>query len=671
MQNTSRPHILACTAFFEALRRKSIACACVLAVAFAFALVAATPASADAKSYTMPSVNIKAQVETDGSLHVVEQRTFDFDGDFTAVGWNLGGQLPANAQIQINGVRTGQVDADGAIAGDWTALPSVPFVLEWRDAGGPGTSAYSFDSPQNTAYVFFNASNTKMMVELDYTVLNAAQAYEDVGELYWRYVGDQWAEDSSDVTMSIALPVPQGVEVTPGDTVRAWGHGPLDGTVEVRPDGSIVYTVSRVPAGQYAEARIVFPVSWLTNLSAKAEKEHSGTLRLDTVLAEEKTWSDQANNKRVLSLAMIIGWLVACALLLAWGLRAYFKYGKEYEPDFKDEYWRDVPDPSLHPSVIGRLWRWDRESQNDFTATLMHLAHVGAVRIDSGSYSEPGLLGPKDVQDYYITRLPGAENVADPVDRAALDILFNRIAAGQDALWFGSLKKYGEDHPQEFVDALQEWQGVVSSQTNRQDFFEAKGKRYQTYLIIVAVILAVAGAALGMMQENFIPVLAAVPTAIALGVIGNYMPRRSVDGNNLVAKCKALRNWLRDFSSLDERPPTDVKVWGEFMVYAYLFGVADQAIKQLQTTMPELFEYDGSYGVTYMPWWFWYTAGHNASGAVMPSVGDVLQTSLSNTMSTAQAALSGASGDFSSAGGFGGGFSGGGGGGFGGGGFAR
>ena len=54
-------------------------------VAFACVLVALAPMQADAKSYSMPKVDIQAQVETDGSLHVVEQRTFDFDGDFTAV----------------------------------------------------------------------------------------------------------------------------------------------------------------------------------------------------------------------------------------------------------------------------------------------------------------------------------------------------------------------------------------------------------------------------------------------------------------------------------------------------------------------------------------------------------------------------------------------------------
>ena len=232
------------------------------------------------------------------------------------------------------------------------------------------------------------------------------------------------------------------------------------------------------------------------------------------------------------------------------------------------------------------------------------------MRIDSGSYPQPGVFGAKEVSDYYITRLPAADAVTDPIDLQALALLFGQVAEGGDALWFGTLKKYGEDHPQEFLDAMQAWQGVVSAETNKQDFFELKGKRYQGYLIAVAGLVAMAGIAIAVFMSNFIPLIFMLPTAIAIGVIANYLPRRSVRGNNLVAKCKALRNWLRDFSTLDERPPTDVKVWGEFMVYAYLFGVAEQTIKQLQIAMPQLFEYDGSLGATYVPWWFWYTGAH-------------------------------------------------------------
>lgn len=664
MQNTSGSHLCAP----PALSRRTAALLCAVLFALACAFVALSPSPALAKSYTMPKVDIQAQVETDGSLHVVEQRTFDFNGDFTTVMWPFG-ELPDNASIDVNGVRIGKVGTDGAIAGEWTTLEDVPFQLGWREEGGPGGDAYSFDSAQNTLYAFFNANDEKLMVELDYTIVNGAQAYKDVGEVYWKYVSDGWAEASDDVSMTLSLPVPQGVQVEPGENVRAWGHGPLDGTVTINADGSVAYRVPHVASGQYAEARVTFPVDWLTNLSGEEAQLHRDQPRLQTVLKEEQTWADDANRNRVMSLAFVIGCGVLCVALLAWALRAYFKYGKEHQPDFTGEYWRDVPDQSVHPAVIGRLWRWDRESQDDFTATLMHLSHVGALRIDAGSYSQPGVFGEKQVDDYYLTRLPAADDVAEPLDRAALDLLFDRIAEGQDALWFGTIKKYGEDHPQEFLDAMQEWQGMLSAETNRQDFFEAKSKRYQGYLVTAAVLVAMAGLGVGLVTQNFIPALFMVPTAIALGVIGNYMPRRSVRGNNLVAKCKALRNWLRDFSSLDERPPTDVKVWGEFMVYAYLFGVADQAIKQLQTTMPQLFEADASMGMTYMPWWLWYTGGHGMSGAALPSAGNLFQASVANTVSTAQAALSGASGNFSSGGGFGGGFSGGGGGGFGGGGF--
>ena len=626
------------------------------------ALLAAAPGEAFAKSYDMTKVDITAQAETDGSLHAVEQRTFDFNGDFTAVWWTFEG-LPSNAELKVNSVRMARVDGNGNVVGEWETLPGVPFVLDWRDAGGPGTDAYSVDAPKNTVYAFFDVSDEKAVIELDYTVVNGVQAYKDVAEVNWKYVGDQWEESSADITMTLALPVPQGVAVEPGENVRAWGHGPLDGSLAINSDGSVTYTVPKVNAGQYAEARVLFPVAWLTNLSPDAAKLHADEARLDKVLAEEEDWADQANRNRMQSLAFVIGCGVLCVLLIAWALWSYFRYGKEHAPSFTDEYWRDVPDPRVHPAVIGRLWRWDRESQDDFTATLMHLSHSGAIRIDRGTYQDQKSFGRTEtVEDYYLTRVPAvADAVENPIDRQALDLLFGTIAAGGDSLWFGTIQQYGKDHPEKFLDAMKSWQGIVSAETNRWDFFEVKGKRYQGYLVTLAILVGVAGLGIGLLTDNFIPLIFMLPTAIALGVIGNYLPRRSVEGNNLVAKCKALRNWLRDFSSLDERPPTDVKVWGEFMVYAYEFGIAEQVMKELRLKVPELFVEEAA-GSVYVPWWFWYSP-HYMHGAGVP-LANALSNTVANTVSTVNAALSSSS----SGSGMGGGFSMGGGGGFGGGG---
>lgn len=626
------------------------------------------PTVAHAKSYSMPQVDIQAQMETDGTLHVVEQRTFDFDGSYSAVWWTLN-LLPSNAEFAVNGVRMMEVDGEGATESSMSQVGEVPFDLKWREEGGPGKDAYSVDTPKNTVYVFFGNEPRRVVVELDYTITNMAQMYDDVAEVYWQYLGSQWSAPSENVTATLQLPVPQGVTIEPGENVRAWGHGPLEGMVSVNADGSVTCTVPRVESGEYAEMRVLIPTTWLSNVSLKALRLHAGEQRLDTVLKEEQSWADQANTRRMMSFAYVVGCALVCLLVLAWALWAFFRHGKEYAPAFTDKYWRDVPGKGIHPAVIGRLWRWNRESTDDFTATIMHMAQAGLVRIDAGSYEAPAKRGGvKLVNDFYVTKLVDESTVDDPVDKATFKLLFERIGAGQNAVWFGSIKKYGEDHPEAFVKALEGWQETLTKETDKREFFEAKGTRLRKVMWALAVVFAVAGLLIWLNDGNMLSVFFMVPTAIALVFIGNNMPRRSVEGNELVAHCKALRNWLRDFSSLEERPPTDVRVWGEFMVYAYLFDVAEQAIAQLRITQPQLFALNSSYGATYVPWWAWYTAPEGGVGAQMPDVGSFLSSSLDAATKTAHEAIQAASGGSSSGGGFGGGFSGGGGGGFGGGG---
>lgn len=641
-------------------------CAVLAAVCATFAVPSGT---AHADSYTMPKVDITAQAETDGSLHVVEQRTFSFDGDFSAVWWTFG-DLPDGAELQVNAARMVPVDEAGEPVGEPETLERAPFVLSWRDEGGPGHDAYSVDVAKDTVYVFFDGSEKRLLVELDYTVKNGVQAYADVGEVYWKFVGEQWGADSSNVTLTLALPVPSGATVEPGVTVRAWGHGPLDGAVGVNGDGSVTYTVPNVEAGDYAEARVVFPESWLTNLPSGTEQTHRTEKHLEDALAEEQAWADSANAARVASLAFIIAAALVCVAALAVGLWAYFRYGKEHVPAFKDDYWRDVPSPSVHPAEIGRLWRWDHASSDDFTATLMHLSCTGGLRIDRAPAAEDG----SAAEGYVLTRLPGAEQAAShPLDREALRILFDVVAEGRDAVRFDELSAYGAAHPQEFKDALDGWQGMLSAQVNKRAFFEYEGSKWQFRIIALAVVLAVAAVLAWIWAGNLFPVVFAIPTVVALALLGNHTSRRSVEGNELCAKCKALRNWLRDFSTLDERPPTDVKVWGAFMVYAYLFGIADKVVDELKVTMPQLFgdEVAMGPGYTLLPWWYWYAAstGH-AAGA---PAGGLFQASLDETMRSAQAALSAtpAGSGFSGIGGGGGGFSIGGGGGFSSGGGAR
>ena len=131
-----------------------LARAFLLAAALAAAALArlACPQPALAKSYTMPQVEISAEVQKDGALQVQERRTFDFDGSFTCVWWTFD-SLPTGSSLEVQGVSL----VDGS--GHAVELADVPFQTQWRSSGGPGYAGYSVDVAQASVYVFFEADD--------------------------------------------------------------------------------------------------------------------------------------------------------------------------------------------------------------------------------------------------------------------------------------------------------------------------------------------------------------------------------------------------------------------------------------------------------------------------------------------------------------------------------
>ncbi|NHM16911.1 DUF2207 domain-containing protein [Eggerthellaceae bacterium zg-887] len=647
-----------------------------LALVFAVLAVAvgvlAFPQAAWAKSYSMPRVDMEAQVEPNGDLRVTERRTFDFDGEFTAVWWDFG-RLPDGSDLVVDSVTY----EDGAQGSQARAVAEVPFDFEWREEGGPGGEAFSYDEAQTTLYAFFEVEDEDLTVGLSYTITNFARVYDDVAEVYWQFVGPGWGEDSDNVSLTVSLPEQAGGETGPvEELVKAWAHGPLDGTVSIGPDQKVVFKVPHLPAGDFAEARILFPPAWLTALSEDSPARLTGRAALPRILAEEQRWADAANQQRLMAVALLGGLTAACVLLLTWALVAFLRYGREYAPDFTGEFTSQLPDARVPVAAIGRLWRWNRESADDFVASVIALGQRGLIRVDEGEYNKetPGQT-PETIRSYYVTRVQDAAVAPNAVEQATLDVLFGTIAQGSPSLWLETIQLFAEENPESFDKEMKAWQKTLTADVAARGYFEPKGKRYQVIFVTLGMLSLMAGIFVPLALENLLPAAILVPTGIALVVIGNYMPRRSKEGNNLVARCKALRNWLQSLADQPIQHDLPEDYWRQCMMYAYVFGVSKQAMEALVSTRPDLFasgisapsRRDAGDAYETMPWWCWYAGAqaHPGSSQVsLPSVGDAFSSSLSKAQSTVSAALSSSS----SGGGGGGGFSGGGGGGFGGGG---
>ena len=115
-----------------------------------------------------------------------------------------------------------------------------------------------------------------------------------------------------------------------------------------------------------------------------------------------------------------------------------------------------------------------------------------------------------------------------------------------------------------------------------------------------------------------------------------------------------LKKYLEEFSRMNTKEVMEVKLWDEYLMFAYLFGIADRVAKQLKDMYPEILEQPNASGSVLFDYDMLLFVNHISVRSV---------SAASSARAAAQSYSSGGGG-FSSGGGggFSGGFSGGGGG---------
>lgn len=627
--------------------------------AFIACLAVAHTAWAD---YSIDKVSIDATIGSDGTLSVIEDRTFDFDGSYHGVYWKLPEGTYEGAELTPHIASVGIVE-DGV------------YTEFAHNAGGINGS---FDVTDEGSYLevkLYSAHEDESATfRIVYSYPDLAQRYEDVGELYWKFVSDGWDVASDNVTCTVHLPVPSGESVEAGSNVRAWGHGPLDASLAF--DGSaIVYTVPGVGTDEYAEARIVFPESWLLGAT-----QRSGEV-LDSVMSEEQAWADEANAKRerarTMSTVALVGSLALAALFIALSVHAYLRDKREHRPQFDDEYFRDVPTDD-HPAVLDALRGDGKPDGNALPASIMRLCDLGYVQLGCVVPEKKGFLGKKKRERYYLdlVKRPAGTDAAGEIDARTLLLLFDEIEgmtdgdvapSGQPRLWFSSIEKAAKDAPERYSDAIEKWEGAVTGACSKKNYILADNPNKKVPYVCCALSIVLAGILifLGIAEKitagvAFAGLAAAVAAAVVSGSLPQKMCSKTPEGIEVEAKLEALRRWLLDFTRLKEAVPQDVVLWNRLLVMAVVLGVSEKVIAQLKVAAPELYETLSA--DPYSPWYWYAFWGPGYYSTPMDAFGKSVESA--HSVSTAALAKS----MESSGGGFGGGFSGGGGGGFGGGG---
>jgi uncharacterized membrane protein YgcG len=586
------------------------------------------------KSYSLPEVRIEGTVLPDGSIRLVEHRTFDFRGQFSFAFFTVAEPLEHVRDFEV------------------TEAGRSLDVLQQSELG------------QFKGTWYFSAQDEQRTFRISYRVICAVQVYQDAAHLLWQFVGTGWDVPTDHVAIRVHLPEATTkplqrppVCIQAGDTgpypgrplhqgeTRAWGHGPLGGEVRIPDPQTVELEVTDVPAYTFVEGSVLFPprsvpraalfpadmrASILAQEGALAEQANAARRRFLEEEEERKAWRTGA-------------WVLVGAVPLIYLLLIVIARLRDRVPGVP----RIITEPpeDIRPMELVQLWgayRGAIDARAAYRTQLLHLVETRAIEMRG----EGLVTAPQDIL-VRLREMPGDGSL----DREFAEFLFP-----DDKEWVSlrSVTPKGKRRTE-----LKEW-WAKARDAGRPGFGSVRQSRWES---LVTSFIGVGGILIAtplIAQAGWVGSLAVATAVVGMVVAHIAIPvRPGPPFRERIARWKAFRRFLKRFSSLPDAPALAVIIWERYLVYATALGVADRVEKQVKALIPpqELpSPWPGAPGgVASIAWvsTFHDSTPSQVAAWVMPRA-------------TSTSSFTGGVGSFSSGGGFGGGFSGGGGGGGGG-----
>jgi len=587
--------------------------------------------SAGAKDYYFPEVRISVSLERDGSFIVDEQRTFAFEGSFSAAWYTL------PLSVKRKGYRYDIALEEFEVRDE----NGQQLQLDASSSGGVYKAEWSF-----------RAADEQRTFRIRYRVRNGVFSYPDISELYWQMIGEGWDRPTRSVVITVSLPA----EASGKEDILVYGHGPLSGWAEIVDARTARFTATDLPAGQSLEVRMAWPAGMVDGVPSSRHsresirREEAGFVQ-ETIDRARKEQEQSARQKKVFYAGASIWavWLVVGPFI--WFLiyhHTWNRIGKDYRFPGMPEYYREPPS-KLRPALVEILLHEGGSiTPRSFTATLFDLARRGCLEFEDRRVEKTGIFGSKEKLETTVTLKKDYAVDKDllPYEKELLDLLFNTIISRSHEpgaqLDIDELRDYLKKNPRAFQTWYQAWAKDIRKEAAKLQFIEPQSLKARTIFLAVSLPL-------GVLTLNPLLVLLAA-------IFSPKIKRRAMAWARENELWKGLERFLDDFSNFEEVPPEAFKLWEHYLVFGIIFGNAKKILKML----PVILQDERSA----VP--VWYSgfdrsafAGTGRIAGMVQRIG-AMATTIQQASTSAAHYSSGGGGGFSGGGGGGGGGSGGG-----------
>lgn len=519
---------------------------------------------------------------------------------------------------------------------------------------------YALKTKYSTFEIAWNVgldnSSANRVYEIHYTIEDAVKIYDDCTELYWMFLDTSNEISGRNITGTIKLPT----EVDDIDSLRVWGHGPLNADIQKESNDTITFSCNSLPKNTMLEVRIVTEEN-IYPLSTKI----LSTNRLKYILEQEQEWADEANAKRDKNRKIFVTIFLIITIFFIFFLFKIIKYikeGKELKSKYNKiqnnlKYFRNIPnEKNATPGIASYLYYLKNNNSNMennlskiFSATILDLSLRGYIEFE-----------PIDKKDMKIILKKNMDEEKLPIDEKSIYKLIKKACNSNDEITIKEFKKYANKNYDSVYTTIKLLKskviGILRVDKILDEEKEKLYKKYRNkgtmyfYILLVNIcipiaILTVRILAVPILIELLICAILCFSNSKKFSILTEI-------GEEQEKQWKALKNYMDDFSLLKEKEVPDLILWEKYLVYATAFGISKKVVDQLKVIYPEMLNpnYYSNYNYHYMYFMCDTRFGNDFIGSFDRMVGSVYN-SASSAYSSAHSSGSGGGGGFSGGGG--------------------
>ena len=503
-----------------------------------------------AANYRIEKLDIEANLQKDGSMVVSEAVTYDID--------------------EINGVYF-DIDAKGfGELEDLQVFEDDPNTSSFKEVDTSNYEVSVSDELYRIKLYSKNQNNIRTF-KFVYKLPEAIKVYDDVAQFNRKMVGQEWQQGINYITAKVIIPVSASYD---NSNILVFGHGPLTGEVD-KEGNTVIYRLNNYYPGDFLEAHILMEPEIFSEYN-KSKIVHKDMKQ--KLLDMEAKFADEANAERdkairqqeMINKVFEKPGLIFGVLSSIWGVLMFYIYGiyrrRNRVKNSVGKYLRELPDDSS-PALVGSFMT-DSISGNEILATIVDLIRRKILRLETS-------------EEKSIITLVGNTEKLSAQERVIVDIYINDFGDGKslDLKSFGFFQKV----PMSTARKFEKWKTIIQSEMNRKDLvfegFKGMGKNlfYKSLCGIILGIKFFGNILEKAMESKMFLIIIIMGVILFISLTKARYPRKELA--EAKDKWQAFKNFLSDYSQLEEAKITSVHLWEQYFVYAVALGVSEKVVK--------------------------------------------------------------------------------------------